>query len=154
MNTTDIITLVSMDGKEIMVPRNVAVMSSAIRNILEDTGDDGAPIPLPNVSSSILEKVIVYCTYHTNNLPTNVGGRTREWDAAFCNMDQPVMFELILAANYLDIKPLLDLLCDTVATMIKGKTPPEIREVFGIPNDFTPAEEELARNESVWCGER
>ena len=29
------------------------------------------------------------------------------------------MFELILAANYMDIKPLLDLTCATVASMIK-----------------------------------
>ena len=29
----------------------------------------------------------------------------------------------ILAANYMDIKPLLDLTCATVASMIKGKTP-------------------------------
>ena len=45
------------------------------------------------------------------------------WDKEFCEVDQPTLFELILAANYLDIKPLLDLTCKTVANMIKGKTP-------------------------------
>ena len=46
------------------------------------------------------------------------------------------------AANYMDIKPLLDLTCAKVASMIKGKTPEQIRKTFNIQNDFTPAEEE------------
>ena len=41
------------------------------------------------------------------------------------------------AANYLNIKTLLDLTCKTVADMIKGKTPEEIRAHFNIQNDFT-----------------
>lgn len=39
----------------------------------------------------------------------------------FCavQVQQETLFELILAANYMDIKPLLDLTCATVASMIK-----------------------------------
>merc|ERR1712182_80234 len=47
----------------------------------------------------------------------------REWDVEYVDVDQEILFELILAANYLDIKPLLDLTCAKVASMIKGKTP-------------------------------
>jgi len=42
-----------------------------------------------------------------------------------------------------------DVGCKTVANMIKGKTPEEIRKLFNIVNDFTPEEE--VRNQSESC---
>ena len=77
-----------------------------------------------------------------------------EWDSEFCKVDQGTLFELILAANYLDIKALLDLTCKTVANMIKGKTPEEIRKTFNIKNDFSPEEEEQVRKENEWVEDR
>ncbi len=50
----------------------------------------------------------------------------------FLQVDQETLFELILAANYLDIKGLLEVACKQVAIMIKSKTPEEVRQVFGI----------------------
>jgi S-phase kinase-associated protein 1 len=77
----------------------------------------------------------------------------KTWDTEFTNVEQGVLFELILAANYLNIKSLLDLTCLTVANMIKGKTPDEIRKKFNIENDFTPEEEEEVRRENQWAFE-
>lgn len=62
-------------------------------------------------------------------------------------------FFLVQAANYLNIKGLLDLTCQTVADMIKGKTPEQIREKFNIKNDFTPEEEEEIKRENQWAFE-
>ena len=76
------------------------------------------------------------------------------WDKDFVKVDDETLFNLILAANYLDIKPLLDLTCKTVADEIKGKTPEEIRVRFNIKNDFTPEEEEEVKRENAWCEER
>ena len=69
-------------------------------------------------------------------------------------VDQGTLFELILAANYLDIKGLLDVTCKTVANMIKGKAPEDIRKTFNIKNDFSPEEEEQVRRENEWCEEK
>ena len=49
----------------------------------------------------------------------------------------------------MDIKSLLDLTCAKVASMIKGKTPEEIRKTFNIVNDFTPEEEAQVREEKT-----
>lgn len=60
---------------------------------------------------------------------------------------------VLQAANYLDIKALLDVGCKTVANMIKGKSPEEIRKTFNIQNDFTPEEEDQIRRENEWAEE-
>eukprot|EP01047_Picozoa_sp_COSAG01_P024864 COSAG01_NODE_1551_length_9933_cov_19.737848_9_plen_250_part_00 len=136
-----------------------------------DTESDTA-IPLPNVESPILSKVIEYCTWHVKAEQDRTAEDTRnEWNSKFVDVDQGTLFHLILvrtsprvlrrlyersappslhlnarqAANYLNIKSLLDLTCKTVADMIKGKTPEEIRAHFNIQNDFTPEEEEEVR---------
>ena len=41
------------------------------------------------------------------------------WDVDFCKVEKAMLFNIILAANYLDIKDLLDVTCKTVANMIK-----------------------------------
>jgi len=74
----------------------------------------------------------------------------KKWDTEFVNVEQGTLFDLVLAANYLDIKGLLDLNCQTVADMIKGKTPEEIRKNFNIVNDFTLEEEaEVCREKAA-----
>ena len=156
----EIATLQSQDGQEFKVEIKVAKMSETIKNLIEDAGVDH-PIPLPNVSGKILSKVVEYVRHHSES-PVVQSEKTddkrtddiNDWDLDFCKIDQTMLFELILAANYLDIKNLLDLTCKTVANMIKGKTPEEIRKTFNIKNDFTPEEEEQVRKENEWCEER
>lgn len=155
----DHVTLQSQDGQEYKVELKVATMSETIKNLIEDAGTE-APIPLPNVTGKILHKVIDYCVYHADH-PTAVkeGEEKRTddiigWDLDFCKVDQPTLFDLILAANYLDIKELLDVTCKTVANMIKGKTPEEIRKTFNITDEFTPEEMEQVKKENEWCEER
>ena len=72
-----------------------------------------------------------------------------EWDAAFVgDMELEDLYQLILAADFLDIKQLLDLACSKVATFLKGKTTAELRKVLNIRSDYTPAEEAAVREEN------
>ncbi|KAH9607404.1 hypothetical protein KSS87_017528 [Heliosperma pusillum] len=175
MATTDRkINLKSSDGETFEVEEIVAMESQTIKHMVEDDCADNV-IPLPNVTSTILAKVIEYCKKHvdsssssSNSADTTTASATatatvtatagvdedlKNWDAEFVKVDQSTLFDLILAANYLNIKSLLDLTCQTVADMIKGKTPEEIRKTFNIKNDFTPEEEEEVRRENQWAFE-
>ncbi|XVF45549.1 hypothetical protein PTKIN_Ptkin02bG0215100 [Pterospermum kingtungense] len=153
------ITLKSSDNETFEVEEAVAVQSQTIKHMIEDDCAD-SEIPLPNVTSKILSKILEYCKKHVDAAAAAaaVAEKTsdeelKSWDADFVKVDQNTLFDLILAANYLDVKSLLDLTCQTVADMIKGKTPEEIRKTFNIKNDFTPEEEEEVRRENQWAFE-
>jgi len=159
------IQLQSSDSEIFDVDVDIAKQSVIIKTMLEELGMDESeddPVPLPNVNAAILKKVIQWCTYHKDDPPAPEDDENKEkrtddissWDTEFLKVDQGTLFELILAANYLDIKGLLDVTCKTVANMIKGQTPEEIRKTFNIKNDFTPAEEEQVRKENEWCEEK
>lgn len=111
------------DNEQFSVDRDVAERSLLIKQLIEDIGESDQAIPLPNVSSSVLTKVLEYCSHHRNDPlsvadePDEIRRRATdisEWDARFIQVDQEMLFEIILAANYLDIKSLLDIGCKTV----------------------------------------
>jgi len=163
-STEQTITLKSSDGTSHTVSRPVAERSVLIKNLLADIPLDGSEaIPIPNVNDTVLKKVLEWCEYHKNDPPAadddDSDSRKKstdisEWDQKFMAVDQELLFEIILAANYLDIKPLLDVGCKTVANMIKGKSPEEIRKTFNIQNDFTPEEEDQIKRENEWAEDR
>jgi len=155
------VALISSDNDQFVVDKEVVDRMG----LFNDMVDVGEPIPLPNVSSSVLRKVLEYCEHHRGEpLPTTNEtdadeNRKRttdisEWDQKFITVDQEMLFEIILAANYLDIKPLLDVGCKTVANMIKGKTREETRTFFNIADDFTPEEEAQIKKENEWAEDR
>ncbi|KAL3840957.1 hypothetical protein ACJIZ3_025548 [Penstemon smallii] len=155
-----LIVLKSSDGETFEVEESVASKSQTIKHMLEDDVIDTG-IPVPNVKSKTLAKVLEYCKRHVEadkRIAADGGDKItdadlKEFNAKFVNVDQGMLFDLILAANYLDIKGLLDLTCQTVANTMKGKSPEEIRKMYNIKNDFTPEEEAEIRKENAWAFE-
>uniref|UniRef100_A0A1D1XIN7 SKP1-like protein n=1 Tax=Anthurium amnicola TaxID=1678845 RepID=A0A1D1XIN7_9ARAE len=161
------VTLRTSDGEEFVVDEEVAARSQTLKLIIDD-GVTGASIPLENVTSGVLPKVIEYCEKHaqvdakhaaflrpfcdgTELMDTVIDEELNSWDAKFVNVDQATLFEIMLAANYLEIKSLLDLTCKTVADKMRGKSIKEIRDIFHIQNDYTPEEEEEVQRENQWA---
>ena len=150
-----------MDGETIEVDKEIACKSILVKGIVDDN-DVNDEIPLPTVKKAILEKIIEFCEYIHKNSPPEIDKPLRsselrdvvnEWYANFVNLEQEVLFELIMAANFLDIKSLLELACAKVSSIIKGMTIPEMRKYFNIENDFTSEEEAQIIDEFEWARE-
>ena len=144
------VKLLCSDGEEVEIDIDVAEKSVLIKGLIDDSGTDDQ-IPLPNVKRPILEKVIDFCKHLKDHQApeiekplksTDMQSVVDPWYADYINLEQEVLFELIMASNYLDIKPLLELACAKVASLIKNKSIEEIRKFFNIENDFSPEEEQ------------
>lgn len=150
------------DADKVSISRKAAEMSRLIKEMLEEDEDETPDIPLPNVAREPLKRVVEFCEKHADEpMPTisrplksvNMTEIVGEWDAYFIDLDDRALFDVILAANYLDIPDLLDLGCAKIASMIKNKTPEEIKERFHIDKNSTPEEDEQVRRENQWIFE-
>lgn len=103
-----------------------------VDNINEDT-----EVPLPLVTSDILKRVLQWAKYHKDNDDTKTEHTSviSAWDADFLKVDHKILFELISAANFLDIPGSIVLTFTTIARMMKGKTSEQINETFRIKSD-------------------
>lgn len=151
------------DGEKLSVDLDVVNKSTILKNMIEDTGKDG-DIPIPNIQLPILKKIIEFCEHYKSSNPKEIRkplvsnklteNNVDEWDANFIEMEKvDDIIDLVIAANFLDIESLVALGCAKIATFIKGKSVEEIRDVFGIQNDFTPQEEQQLREENKWAEE-
>ena len=123
------VSLIASDQGKFEIEESVAKKSQLLKNMIEDTGIE-EEIYLPNVKSSPLEKIIKYCDHYRNSEPPEIEkplpkASLKElvdpWDEEFIDIkNQEELLELLLAANYLDIRSLIELCCAKVATMIKG----------------------------------
>lgn len=156
----EMITLVSKEGDEIHIDAKVAKLSELISTTLEE-GDD--TVHIPRVSSTCLRKVIQFLEHYKvqtmKEIPTPLGGTSfneiveQVWYQDYVeNEDREMLFDLVTAANYMGIKPLLDLACLKVTFELTGKNAEEIRVILNLPR-LTPEEEEKARQEHKWIFE-
>ena len=145
------------------VDYEVMKLSKLVEESLGDDPEshDNALLPLPKIKTQVLKKVIEYCTHYKHveamkEISTPLPGDVMEeivqdWYCAFSDVDNVLKYEILSAANFLNIQPLLDLMCLRISVMIKGKTAEEIRRIFNIPEELTPEEEREILEENAWA---
>ena len=107
MSKENKVNLKASDNELFEVEEIVAFESQTIKDMVEDTGTESV-IPLLNVSSKILSKVIEYCRYHALEVPKSGDDKpglseddVKAWDAEFVKVDQATLFDLILVCTFL-----------------------------------------------------
>jgi len=106
---------------------------------------DGNPsaevVEFKQVPSDALRRVLQWLGHHRGKAPAPLPCPIRSismadivadpWDAEWVDsFDKKTVFEIIMAANYMDIQPLLHLCCAKIATMIKTLDQSEIDRII------------------------
>lgn len=69
-------------------------------------------------------------TWSDNSLDEYISTQTSpildNWERDFLHMDSSYLQDLLMAANFLDIEPLIDSICSIIADQLRGKSPQEV----------------------------
>jgi S-phase kinase-associated protein 1 len=155
------IKLISNDKESFELTRDLAVQSKMINNFIEDNEEDIIQIPLLNINKKNLQLIISFFEQYSkepmNTIPKPLNGKLSDhiqtWYTVFIDKEYSELEELVIAANYMEIMPLIDLCCAKIATLIKDKPTEEIRKIFNIKNDFTPEEEEQLKKDNTYIND-
>lgn len=115
----DVVVLVSNDGTEVRISQAAAQQSGLVRTMMEFSDpSEQQVVPVGTVSTATLKRVAEFLE-HYNRTPSpsiskplpslKLADCVPAWDAKFIDLEDEPLKELILAANYLDIIPLMDL---------------------------------------------
>ena len=140
MDVDKTIKVKSNDNVVVELSSKAATKSGLLKGIIEDYPED-SEFPLTSVDGKTLEKVKEYLIHYQDEEPQIIPKPLKsnkfeecanEWDRTFIGDNNDSVLALILAANFMDIKPLLELASAKVACSIRGTTTESIRKDFGI----------------------
>ena len=166
MTENDRVILISKEEARVEISRKAACQSKLMESMLLEEPENGEEIPLLEVPTNILHKVVEFLNHHMddpmaeikkpipNSKELKMDSIVGRWDADFIDAmesDQETLFKVILAANFLEIEPLLDLGTTKVAVMIQNcKDINEVKQLLKVESDLTPEEERKVREENPW----
>jgi len=151
-DSSSTLKLSSKDSKEFTLDKKFAFISNLVKTSME-TDSSASEVPMPGVKGDVLAKVVEYMNHHKGTEPPIIEKPLRSkimkdvckdaWDADFIDKigeNRQQLYDLILAANYMDIKSLLHLGCAKVASLIKGQPLEKIKDILskGTKNEGKP----------------
>ena len=143
------IQISSSEGKLHKITKKAAMRSGILKGMMEDYPDD-ATFPMKNIKGNIMEKIKDYLMHYENEEPqeitiplksNNFSECVNTWDYNFLGNDFDIVLELLSAANYLDIKPLYELISAFLGANIRGINSNNIFKDFEI-DELTEKEKE------------
>merc|ERR1712154_76366 len=142
MDLDESITLTSKDSKDFKITKKNAFVSVLVKTSIEND-QSAVKVPLPGVKGDILQLVYDYMVHHVGVEPPIVESPLKsttmsevcsdKWDAKFIDDIGELrqdLYDLILAANYMDIKSLLHLGLAKVASLIKGQPLDKLKDIL------------------------
>ena len=129
--------------------------------MMENAVDWRTPVPLP-ISAKVLDKVIQWIEYHKNDCELSEDDEDVEdseivisedlnyFDKIYFDIDRELLFDVLVAANYLNVPNLLFVGCKILAKELKGRNAEEVRKLWKIKCDLDPQEVEIIKRDNAW----
>jgi len=163
------VALISREGERVRSSFFAVKMSNLITQVFDDYSDEDVrgllvdnvlEIQTPQVEKRFLLHIVEFCQHHSRGPPIapiekpftkSFQELVSPWDAHFFEFKNGFFMDDLIGvmngANYLDIKSLVELCCTKLASLMRGKTREELRQLYQIENDFSAEEEaEILRN--------
>mmetsp|Transcript_22590 Transcript_22590/g.40660 ORF Transcript_22590/g.40660 Transcript_22590/m.40660 type:complete len:173 (+) Transcript_22590:10-528(+) len=168
METDDPLKVVTSEQSRLTVDRRLSTCCELLKSIVEDNATD-EEIILSRVTLRALEAIVRFYDYHNfvspaviekplkkdfrSTLMESNRGADLEFTEGLIN-DLPYLGELLTAADYLDAKSYLSLLCAYVASFFMNKEWDQIKDEFNLEGDFGYPEKEELKEEYPWLNEQ
>ncbi|KFY50533.1 hypothetical protein V495_00189 [Pseudogymnoascus sp. VKM F-4514 (FW-929)] len=127
----DSVTLMASDGRHIIASRRAAEGSTLIKDMLGDLELDEASKPiLIDLHFDILTIVMEWCELHMDGISTYIYHELHqndEWVTKYLGLEG-LIIDIMKAANFLEIEPLLELSCKSLADV---KSAEGVQELLG-----------------------
>ncbi|KAI5185872.1 S-phase kinase-associated protein 1 [Nematocida homosporus] len=125
------------DGRQFRLSEKMYRQSILLRHLAEETNvPEGGPELL--VEGEVFEKIVEFMRSHEEDAELAeeynvVDVLLSDFDRAFIEVDNLMLFKITAAANYLHMPLLLEICCKVIAEALKEKTTEEIRRYLSIP---------------------